>query len=181
MASIEHAMGIIKGMSGTLQVMLLDMETKEGILKVEREIKSQMGLPVKNEGIEQCMKRQFVLAILKNKAFRPPPEPTVMLIADEDTIVGTEVIPGSKGKFEGLDNIMWLCEDFIIYLDRQPKYREFFYMPPVSFPELNAGDGYSDVVSCSPSPLSDIIIKNKHDLDDDPLNATILVGFDIAN
>ena len=152
MTSLEQAIGIIKGMSGTLQVFPLDEETREGILKVERNIKSQMGMEVKNEGLEQCLARQYVLCILKNKSFRPPPEPTVQLIADEGIVIGTEVLPGQHEKYQGRDDILWLCEDFVVFMDRQPKHKEFFFMPPVSFPELKAIHGVDAIVSCSPSP-----------------------------
>ena len=181
MASIEKAIEIVMGMRGTLKVFPLDNETREGVLQVERTIKSQMGMQVRNEGLEQCMQRQVVLCILKNTSFRPPPEPTVLLMADEGTIVGTEVIQGQHDQYKGKDNIMWLCEDFIIFLDRQPKHKEFFFMPPVSFPELRPEEGYAGVVSCSPSPLGDMVIKGRYGIEDDPKNATILLGFDIAN
>lgn len=181
MASIENAVEIIQGMRGTLKVFPLDKEVCEGILQVERNIKSQMGMQVRNEGLEQCMQRQVVLCILKNTSFRPPPEPTVLLMADEGTIVGTEVLPGQHALYKDKDNVMWLCEDFIIYLDRQPKQKEYFFMPPVSFPELKLDEGYDGVVSCSPSPLGDLVIKGRYDIVDDPKNATILIGFDIVN
>jgi hypothetical protein len=181
MASIENAIEIIMGMRGTLRVFPLDIDSREGVLQVERTIKSQMGMQVRNEGLEQCMQRQVVLCILKNTSFRPPPEPTVLLMADEGTIVGTEVLPGQHAQYQDKDNVMWLCEDFIIYLDRQPKQKEYFFMPPVSFPELRPDEGYGGVVSCSPSPLGDLVIKGRYDIVDDPKNATILIGFDMVN
>jgi len=178
MSSLDSAVDIIRGMRGTLKVFPLDVETRDGILKVERCVKSQMGMEVKNEGVEQCMQRRHVLCILKNTQFRPPPEPTVQLRADTDTVVGTEVIPGDKGKYDGKDNIMWLSEDFVIFMDVKPKQKEYFFMPPVSFPELEAIPGITGIVSCSPSPLSDLVVKNRYKIEDDPKNATIFVGFD---
>jgi len=181
MTSLDKAIGIIEGMRGTLKVFPLDEETREGILKVEKNIKSQMGMEVKNEGLEQCLTRRHVLCILKNKTFRPPPEPTVQLIADEGVVIGTEILPGQHDQYKDRDDVLWLCEDFIVFKDQQPKQREFFLMPPVSFPELKAIDGVDAIVSCSPSPLGDIIIKNRYGLDDDPKNATILVGFNASD
>ncbi|MCE5296305.1 MAG: hypothetical protein LLG16_04280 [Euryarchaeota archaeon] len=182
MSSLDSAVDIIQGMKGTLKVFPLDAETREGILKVERCIKSQMGMEVKNEGVEQCMQRKHVLCILKNGAFRPPPEATVLLIADDGKIVGTEVIPGEKEKYsKDDDSLMWLCEDFVIFMNVKPEKKEFFYMPPVSFPELNDISGISDVVSCSPSPLGDLVVKNRYGIEDDPKNATIFVGFNASD
>jgi hypothetical protein len=181
MTSLDQAIGIIEGMRGTLKVFPLDEETREGILKVEKNIKSQMGMEVKNEGLEQCLARRHVLCILKNKTFRPPPEPTVQLIADEGVVIGTEILPGQHDQYKDRDDVLWLCEDFIVFKDQQPKQKEFFLMPPVSFPELKAIEGVDAIVSCSPSPLGDIIIKNRYGLDDDPKNATILVGFNASD
>jgi len=178
MSSLETAIDIIKGMKGTLKVFPLDMETREGVAKVERCIKSQMGMEVKNEGVEQCMQRKHVLCILKNKDFRPPPEPTVLMMADDGIVVGTEVIPGEREKYKNRDNVLWLCEDFVIFMDVKPQTREYFFMPPVSFPELESIPGVSRVVSCSPSPLGDLVVKNRYGIEDDPKNATIFVGFD---
>jgi hypothetical protein len=182
MSSLDSAVDIIKGMNGTLKVFPLDMETREGILKVERCIKSQMGMEVKNEGVEQCMQRRHVLCILKNTSFRPPPEPTVQLLADDGKVVGTEVIPGERGKYKkDADNLMWLCEDFVVFMDAKPEKKEYFFMPPVSFPELTVIPGVSGVVSCSPSPLGDLVVKNRYNIVDDPKNATIFVGFNSAD
>ncbi|OPY31722.1 MAG: hypothetical protein A4E32_01324 [Methanomassiliicoccales archaeon PtaU1.Bin124] len=180
MASVDEAVRIIKGMQGVLQVFPLGEETREGVLQVERCIKSQMGMQVKNEGMEQCMKRQFVLCILKNGTFRPPPEPTVQLIADDGIVIGTEIIKGDHHKYKDRDDLIWLSEDFVLYKDARPKHQEYFFMPPVSFPELADELGFRNVVSCSPSPPGDMVIKNHHKIVDDPKNATILVGFDVA-
>ncbi|MFA5312464.1 MAG: hypothetical protein WC375_03975 [Methanomassiliicoccales archaeon] len=181
MSSLDSAVDIIKGMKGTLKVFPLDVETREGVLKVERCIKSQMGMQVKNEGVEQCMQRRHVLCILKNTSFRPPPEPTVQLMADDGMIIGTEVIPGEKGKYSKDDpSLMWLCEDFVVFMDVKPEVKEYFYMPPVSFPELTAIPGVTEVVSCSPSPLGDLVVKNRYGIEDDPKNATIFVGFNAS-
>lgn len=178
MASVDEALQIILGMKGVLKVFPLSKETRDGVLQVERTIKSQMGMVVKNEGIEQCMKRQHVFCILKNVTFRPPPEPTVQLLADDGVVIGTEIIVGDHHKFKDRDDVLWLSQDFVLYKDAKPKEKEYFFMPPVSFPELRKEDGYSGVVSCSPSPLGDLIIKNHYQIEDDPKNATILVGFD---
>jgi hypothetical protein len=180
MASVDEALQIILGMKGVLRAFQLSQETREGVLQVERNIKSQMGMEVKNEGIEQCMQRQHVFCILKNGTFRPPPEPTVQLIADEGEVIGTEIIIGDHHKYKDRDDVIFLSDDFVLYKDAKPKHREFFFMPPVSFPELKDDAGYRKVVSCSPSPLGDMVIKNHYQIVDDPKNATILVGFDIA-
>ena len=50
-------------------------------------------------------------------------------------------------------------------------------MPPVSFPELNPSNGCKDVVSCSPAPTTDRLMRESNGLKDDARFASVLVAF----
>lgn len=180
MEPVERAVDIIKGMTGTRLAFPLNEETVEAVKRIEDCIKSQIGLDVVNEGVRQCLRRQHVICVIKDTRFRPPPEPTVLMMGDTDMVIGTEILPGQHSRYREMDNICWLGDDFVVFTDKAPKSKEFFLMPPVSFPELEQVPGASNIVSCSPSPLSDMIIKNHYGLEDDPKLASILVGFDMA-
>ncbi len=180
MEPVERAVDIIKGMTGTRLAFPLSEETVEAVKRIEDCIKSQIGLDVVNEGVRQCLRRQHVICVIKDTRFRPPPEPTVLMMGDTDMVIGTEILPGQHSRYREMDNICWLGDDFVVFTDKAPKSKEFFLMPPVSFPELEQVPGASNIVSCSPSPLSDMIIKNHYGLEDDPKLASILVGFDMA-
>jgi hypothetical protein len=177
MAAIDEALEIIKGMKGTKIVFPLDKKDVVEILECERGVKSQLGQKVFNTGLEETMKRDHVICIIKDVTFRPPPEPTVFMLDEEGTILGTEVLPGEHKKYKEMNNVMFLCSDFVVFTDRAQKTREYWMMPPVSFPELTKINGVTEVVSCSPSPPSDMVIKKNYDLVDDPKLASILVGF----
>jgi hypothetical protein len=179
MSDIEvEAVNVIRSMKGTVHVLPLPRGLCRDIMAVEREIKSQAGKPVINEGVEQALIRDHVICIVKNTSFRPPPEPTVLWMADDGMLIGTEVIlPEDHEKYKNRENTFWLSPDFVVFTDMIPKHREYFVMPPVSFPEVAALPGAKDVVSCSPSPLGDLLIKKHFDLVDDPKLASILVGF----
>jgi hypothetical protein len=181
MAAIDEALTIIKGMRGTKKAFPLNKKDIVDILETERGVKSQMGQKVFNLGLEETTKRDHVICIVKDVTFRPPPEPTVFMLDEEQTILGTEVLPGEHAKYRDMDNVMFLCQDFVVFTDKKQKTREYWFMPPVSFPELTVIDGVSEVVSCSPSPPSDIVIKTNYNLEDDPKLATILVGFNCSN
>lgn len=180
MAAIDEAILIIKGMRGTQKAFPLNKKDITEILETERGVKSQMGQKVFNLGLEETTKRDHVICIVKDVTFRPPPEPTVFMLDEEQTILGTEVLPGEHARYREMDNVMFLCQDFVVFTDKKQKTREYWFMPPVSFPELTTIKGVSDVVSCSPSPPSDIVIKTNYDLEDDPKLATILVGFNYS-
>ncbi len=175
----ERALEIVKGMTGTSLAFVLEPKVVEAIRKVEGSIKSQIGLDVVNEGLIQCLNRRYVICIIKDGRFRPPPEPTVLMMGDTDMVIGTEVLPGQHPRFRDKENICWLGDDFLVFTDRVPNTKEYFLMPPVSFPELERIEGAKNIVSCSPSPLGDLIIKNYYGLEDNPKLASILVGFDM--
>ena len=175
----ERAVEIIKGMTGTCKAFLLSQDVIAAIQKIEDNIKSQIGLDVINEGVNQCLRRKHIICVIKDTRFRPPPEPAVLMMGDSDLVIGMEILPGQHSHFKEMDNICWLGEDFVVFTDRVPKTKEYFLMPPVSFPELEQVPGATNIVSCSPSPLGDLIIKNYYDLEDDPKLASILVGFDL--
>lgn len=180
MEPVERAVNIIKAMTGTRLAFPLNEETVEAVKRIEDCIKSQIGLDVVNEGVRQCLRRQHVICVIKDTRFRPPPEPTVLMMGDTDMVIGTEILPGQHSRYREMDNICWLGDDFVVFTDKAPKSKEFFLMPPVSFPELEQVPGVANIVSCSPSPLSDMIIKNHYGLEDDPKLASILVGFDMS-
>ena len=50
-------------------------------------------------------------------------------------------------------------------------------MPPVSFPELNENNGCKDVISCSPAPTCDKMIREWHGMEDNAKLASVLVAF----
>jgi len=176
----ERAVEIIKGMTGTRMAFLLSPEVIAAIQRIEDSIKSQIGLEVVNEGVNQCLRRQHVICVIKDTRFRPPPEPTVLMMGDKDLVIGTEILPGEHSRYKEMDNICWLGDDFVVFTDKVPKTKEYFLMPPVSFPELEQVPGAKNIVSCSPSPLGDMIIKNYYNLEDNPKLASILVGFDVS-
>jgi hypothetical protein len=166
-------------MKGTVHVFRLDDKCREKILEIEKDIKAAMLIPCINAGVEECLKRQHVFAVIKNRAFRPPPEATVVLYSDDGTILGEEILPYKKKQFleENKEDIVWLSEEFVMYPERKGRAMEFFVMPPVSFPEMDEM-GMKNVVSCSPSAPSDMMLREKHGFVDDPKLASILIGFD---
>ncbi len=173
--TIEH----LKGLKGVAEAFELGPEIRELLLKIESGIKATMDIEVKNTGLEECLKRKHVLCIIKDKTFRPPPEPTIFLAADKDTILGQEILEKDRCDFEGLDNLVYLSEDFVVFTDRKARNKEYFLMPPVSFPELESVCGLRNVVSCSPSALGDLAIRTAQGLEDNPKLASVLIGFDL--
>ena len=178
MVTVEEVVEVLKAMKGAQHVFPLDECSKEGLIGIEDQVKGTLGISCKNLGVEECLKREHVIVIIKDVRFRPPPEPTVLLIADDGMVVGIEIFPHQRQEYEGKDNVLFLSQDFVVFLDKRPKSRECFMMPPVSFPEVANLPGTKSVSSCSPSPPGDMFVRRVHDLLDDPKLASILVGYD---
>lgn len=174
---------MLSKMRGSINVFPLNQECRSKIWDIEKDIKAALGIPVINLGVEECLKRQYVICIIKNRAFRPPPEATVVLISDNQAVLGEEVLPHRKKEFleNNKEDVVWLSEEFVMYPGRTGGKKEWFVMPPVSFPEVSAYDGVSDVVSCSPSAPADMMLRQMHGYEDDPKLASILIGFNSDN
>jgi len=173
----------LKQLDGVLYAFEIAPDIKEQLMEIEKQIRATLGIEVKNTGVEECLKRNHIICIIKDRRFRPPPEPTIYLVADDGTILGQEVLEKDKFKFQCADDVIFLSDDFVVFTDRRPKpgSKEFFLMPPVRFPEVEEIDGVKNVVSCSPSPLGDLLIRKVHGITDDPKLASVLVGFDLEN
>ena len=180
--TVKSAVETIKKLKGVLDVQELSDDDKKALLEIESGRKGDM-IPVVNEGLEECMKREFYLIILKNEEFRSPSIPTVLLVTDKGRILGQELIsPDEKEKYQNRKDAYFLSSEFVIFKPdvgtrNMQKEKEFFLLPSIPFPELEEIEGISEVVSCSPSTEGDSYLKDKYGYPQDPHLATILVGF----
>jgi len=184
--AVKNAIKIIGKLKGVLDVQKLSEEDKKALLEIEFSRKGDM-LPVVNTGLEECMKKDFYLAVLKNEEFRSPPIPTVLLVTDKGMVLGQELIsPDEKKKYQDRKDAYFLSPEFVIFKPDKTtrsmqREKECFLLPSVPFPELDNIDGILDVVSCSPSTAGDSYLKDKYGYPQDPHIATILVGFSIKD
>lgn len=180
--AVKNVIKRIKNLKGVLDVQELSNEDRKALIEIESHRKENI-IPVVNEGLDECMKRDFFLIMLKNKEFRYAPEPTVLLVTDKGRILGQELISDEeKKKYQDQDDVYFLSGDFIVFKpDKTAKRimgeKEFFLLPPIPFPELNGIEGINEVISCSPSTMGDSYLKNKYGYPDDPNLATIIIGF----
>lgn len=179
---LNNVVNVISGLDGVLEVRQLSNDDILKIIDMEAQ-RSKDIVPVFNEGVQECFKRDVCFVIFKKGYFRVPPTPTVLLTFDGE-ILGHDVFdPEDKKKFRDDEDIMFLSDDFVIFKDVLNNYNlekgnEYFVLPPGPFPELDPFklDG---VVSSSPSTKSDEYLKNKYSYGDDSSIATIIVSFNI--
>ena len=176
---LENALNICKGLRGVRAAYLLDDTIKGHMLEEEKKVMAAGGTGVDNQGVKEAFKRDYVIAIIKDPRFRPPPEPTVLMYSG-DQICGYEVFPWTMGEFEKREDAIWLSDGFVVLTSKINNQPAKFIMPPVSFPELNPSNGCKDVVSCSPAPTADLMMRNYEGLQDDGKLASVLIGFNVT-
>jgi len=137
-------------------------------------------LTVHNEGVGEVAGRRHVACIIKDSAFRAPPRATVQLIDEDGAVIGKELLPGETVNPEERDKVIFLGKDFVIFADRGRGKGARFVLPPVPFREVEEIPGVINVCSSSPSTAGDLFIRRGMGLDDDPMLASVLIGFDLA-
>ncbi len=181
MSAEDLPLQIVKGMKGVREAFYLDDEIRAKALTEESTVTSPgTGTAVENLGMKEAFKRKKVICIVKDPRFRPPPEPTVLLKCSDGQIMGVEVFPNTQDQYIGKEGCLMVSDGFVVFYNVTPSEgsTEYFVMPPVSFPELNESNGCRNVVSCSPAPTTDKMIREHAGLPDDGRLASILVGYD---
>ncbi len=174
---LDLPLEIVRGLKGVRYAFYLDRTILEQLKEEEATVRSMGSIPVDNQGFLQALERDAVICIVKDPRFRPPPEPTVILKGQNGNLLGEEVFPFTMKNYEGRDDIVWMGDGFVCFLGVEAGGNEFFVMPPVSFPELNESNGCKDVISCSPAPTSDRMMRLYYGLEDDSRFASVLVAF----
>lgn len=177
---MEEPLEIVKKMRGVVHAFYLDRDVLAEMRDEESKVRAMANITVDNQGFAQALERERVIAIVKDPRFRPPPEPTVVLLSGSGELMGEEVFPFTAKKYMDRDDVVWLSDAFVLFPAVRGNGGESFIMPPVSFPELNEGNGCRDVVSCSPAPTCDLMMRKHYGLEDDPKLASVLVGFNRA-
>lgn len=134
-----------------------------------------------NRGVREALARDRVLVLFKDRTFRPPPEPTILLVDDRGTVIGRELLPGESLPDDHPRKVVRLGKGFVLFADRGggPGFR--FLLPPVPFPELDVVEGVREVVSASPDPRQDEYLKARHGIAAGKEYASILVGLNVRN
>lgn len=190
---------LLKNLPGIAAIRLIPKDILERLVALEGYYESAAFLPTSNPGIPLALKRDLSYAILKDRTFRAPPEPTVYLVEEMGPgkeqerrtlsvagrryrIIGEEVLESRKPYAE---KTIYLAKSFVIFPDRRsnPKTPSYFLMPPLSFPELEERRedlGIANIISISPSAQGDRFLREACGFPPDTSLATLLVCFSIG-
>ncbi|MCQ2086336.1 MAG: hypothetical protein MJY54_02815 [archaeon] len=177
----DRALEIIRSLDGVVDAFYLDRDILERVKIEESAVKAAGEVSVINEGVNQALERDKVICIIKDPRFRPPPEPTVVLKSTDGQVMGIEVFPETSEKYLEMGDAIFVSDGFVMFPSVMPSngQGENFVMPPIPFPELSEAEGFRDVISCSPSPTSDDMIRKWHELKPNGKYASILVAYNV--
>ena len=89
----DSQLEIIRGLRGVIHAFYLDRDILERLREEESKVRAMGNIEVDNQGFSQALERDSVICIIKDPRFRPPPEPTVILVSDDGNLIGEEVFP----------------------------------------------------------------------------------------
>jgi hypothetical protein len=176
---LEEVLRLLSSLKGVRHAFYISDDVRAKLRDMEGEYPLAGPVPVRNEGVPECLEREHVACIIKDKTFRPPPVPTVMLVDSDGVVIGWELIPGKELRKEPGKRYLFLGKDFVICHDGRSGRNAKFVLPPVPFGELDRVEGVRGVCSSSPSTVGDLYLRKSAGLEDDPKLASILVGFDL--
>ncbi len=177
--ALKRVIGILSSLKGVRHAFVLTRSMRSELEKIERGMVVAGPVPVKNQGVMECLRREHVVCIVKDRSFRPPPRPTVQLVDADGRVIGWELLPGEKAKHPPGAKVLYLGKDFVICYDGKGGRNACFVLPPVPFKEVEELEGMRNVCSSSPSSVGDLFLKRSVGLHDDPKLASILIGFDL--
>ena len=191
---LQEVIHTINPLRGVLDVGVLTDEVRKNVLKIEMDKAGEL-IPVINMGVNECLNRDYTVAIIKNASFRPPPTATVQLVDNKGNLLGEEIVSNNqKKKYKEDEKAKFINPDFVLLKDQKDieedlktenleknPTKQAFVLPPVQFNEVEELEDTCDVVSSSPDPLADLYLKEVFNFEDDPKLASILVGFNIKD
>ncbi len=169
---------VLSSIKGVKHAFFLSKEMRTSLARLEGAYPSIGPLTVENEGVVACLARKHVACIIKDKTFRGPPHPTVVLVNDDGEVIGRELLPG-ENLGESVGRTLMLGKDFVIFADKSASKGARFVLPAVPFKEVEEIEGAANVISSSPSTPGDSYIRKMAGIEDDPKLASILIGFDL--
>ncbi len=189
---------ILKSLPGVVAARRVDSKVVQRVAELESRYEQVAFLPIKNLGVLAVRRREVAFALLKDKHFREPPQPTVYLVEEQVgdatpgdwrievegrvyAVVGEEVLASRQPYAE---KTVAVGDSFVIFPERRknPGIPSYFLVPPLGFPELETVQeelGITDIVSISPSAQADDYLRKVCSFPPEAALATLLVAFDL--
>ncbi len=167
----DDVLRTIRGLKGVIRAEYLDATDRGALVRLATSSAAD------NRGVADVLARERVLSLFKDRTFRPPPEPTVLLVDDAGNVLGRELVTEEDRRASADRRLAYLGKDFVLLPGVRPSGSMRFLLPPVRFPELERMRGVDRVVSASPDPPQDEHLRNRFGVPSSNELASILVGF----
>ncbi len=185
---IREVVTKIKGVKGIRKALVLTKEDRRKIVDLEKsaEKRVMMGLGQgDNQGIKKVLTSDVVVAFITEAEYEWPRGPNIV-ITRGGRIIGEELSPSRLEEVKKCKNVI-LLNNFALYKDRIPKLPSWAQKPPIVVfpakpcPEAEEVSGIGDAVLGSPSPPSDIYLKERMKVNQkNGQLGTILIGFNCS-
>jgi len=192
---LDRVERILRDIAGVMDTARLNAEQKNKVVELESRNESGLPLPCRNLGVTLMAERDACFVLLKTAGFRAPVAPSLYLVEEgaqpgsnhaltvagkQYTVVGEE-LTGSLEEYA--EPVVSLDGSFVMFPGRRRNSAVpcYFLLPPLPFPELDemsAELGLRDVMSISPSLVSDGFLRETFRFSSSNTLATLLVGFD---
>ena len=113
---MDEIINILDNLNGVLKVIRLTNENILNIIDLESHRSKEL-VPVFNQGVQECFKRDVSFVIFKKGFFRPPPTPTLLLIFDGEVLGHDIFTKEDKERYADDEDVQFLSDDFIIFKD----------------------------------------------------------------
>lgn len=169
----EDALRTVRRLTGVQRAEFLESSDRDAL-----RVRGTSGAAL-NRGVDEVLSRPRVLCLFKDVRFRPPPEPTLLLVDDAGSVLGRELVPGDRPPADR--RVAYLGKDFVLYAGARPHGAYRFLLPAVRFPELEAMPSLTGVISASPDTPQDEYLRGRFRVPFGREFASILVGYDVRN
>jgi hypothetical protein len=179
MGIADEAAEIINGISGIVAAFPMDDAISERILEEERSVRSVTQMDVVNDAYEEIMRRKYRLCVIYDNGMyrRWTKSAVIQMVSSSGEIVGTMVNDDMKEELLGRPDVIWVSSDFVLFANVRSDGTERFVMPPMEFLGFGDADTITDAVSASPSPTSDMMLKEYFGQPIGARTSTMVVGF----
>lgn len=167
----------LRNRKGMVRLEPLPKDLLDRIVAEEATVVSSFGTPVKNTGLEDCLKRNTLFMGFVDETFWLPPEISMKLRNSDGTVVGHDLPADMLPEYQGRDDIMFLSDDFIMYADKEMDAAPYMEMLAYT---LRGEDGSLpesvNAVFWCPSPTSNTFIHQAYGQEDTGLATTIFAA-----
>ena len=185
MSNLDEIMKILEDDERIIKVDVLTDEQKKDIISLEMKRLNEL-VPLINKGIEEVMKEEEILILIKDKTdIIIPVEdqiPTLTLMSESGTLIGEEIYdPEELEDLHNDPNVYFISENFATYPNLSTPGEKQFFMVGQLRGELSCEEKIEKIVSslsiAAPSTETDHYIKDLYGMEYKDRIITIVLGF----